>query len=61
MTARIIHIVTDMGNGGAHCGACWYTLSSDPLEKLPSVCPKCGATFTGEDLPSGYAFGGSDF
>jgi hypothetical protein len=59
-TAYIQHVVTDQGNGGAFCSSCIANLDHYNF-KFPDDCPKCGAHFVAEYLPSPYSFGGSDF
>jgi hypothetical protein len=60
--AKIIHLVSDQGNGVPICSNCkedlYYYLN---VEKRAGVyCPYCGEDFDGEEL-SPYNFGGSDF
>jgi len=58
--AKILFIVTDMGNGGAFCSNCNYCLDGgDPLKVCPDTCPQCQETFT--DSETYINQGGSDF
>jgi hypothetical protein len=57
-TARIEHIVTDQGNGGAFCNECNNILGFDVLT-LPDTCPNCGAILV--EGGTYISTGGSDF
>jgi predicted Zn-ribbon and HTH transcriptional regulator len=58
--AFIEHLVTDMGNGAALCGACGECLGSDPrVTNDFTECPKCKAEFIGES--TWVSPGGPDF
>jgi predicted RNA-binding Zn-ribbon protein involved in translation (DUF1610 family) len=50
--------VNDEGIGGAMCGSCGTSLSSDL--KLPSLCPQCGSMLTRAEVSAMHT-GGSDF
>lgn len=58
-TAKVYHIVTDQGNGGAYCSACSADLGNDP-GKIPDDCPRCKSHFIGDEDPW-FSIGGSDF
>ena len=61
MSARIVVVVTDMGNGGASCSKCSCDLDhGNPLNVIPPKCPQCGEVFVGRDEPY-VSTGGSDF
>ena len=55
------HIVTDQGNGGAHCSNCGYDLTSrfPYTDPVPNPCPGCGLEWEEGGMYINY--GGSDF
>jgi uncharacterized CHY-type Zn-finger protein len=57
-TTKIVHLITDMGNGGAHCGNCYELLEHSRYHSY-AHCPKCSYKFIGYE--TFLNSGGSDF